>query len=73
MADSKEKLFSNFPPTSTEEWMKVVEKDLKGADFERKLVWKTQEGFNVQPFYRKEDLESLKTTDAVPGDRKSVV
>lgn len=67
MADSKEKLFSNFPPTSTEEWMKVVEKDLKGADFERKLVWKTQEGFNVQPFYRKEDLESLKTTDAVPG------
>ena len=67
MADSKEKLFFEFPPTSTEEWMEVVKKDLKGADFEKKLVWKTQEGFNVQPFYRKEDIESLKTTDAVPG------
>ena len=67
MADSKEKVFFEFPPTSTEEWMEVVKKDLKGADFEKKLVWKTQEGFNAQPFYRKEDLESLKTTDAVPG------
>ena len=67
MADSKEKLFFEFPPTSTEEWMEVVKKDLKGADFEKKLVWKTQEGFNVQPFYRKEDIESLSSTDAVPG------
>ena len=37
---------------------------LKGADFEKKLVWKTNEGFKVKPFYRMEDLEGLKTTDA---------
>ena len=68
MADSKEKLFSDFSPVSTEKWMEKVTADLKGADFEKKLVWKTNEGFKVKPFYRKEDLEGLKTTDALPGE-----
>ena len=56
MADSKEKLFSDFPPVSTQEWMDKIMVDLKGADFEKKLVWKTNEGFKVKPFYRQEDL-----------------
>jgi len=68
MADSKEKLFSEFPPVSTQKWMDKVNADLKGADFEKKLVWKTNEGFNVKPFYRAEDLEGLKTTDSLPGE-----
>ena len=45
MADSKEKLFSDFPGVSTEAWMEKITADLKGADFEKKLVWKTNEGF----------------------------
>ena len=57
MADKKEKLFSDFSPVSTEQWMEKVTADLKGADFEKKLVWKTNEGFKVKPFYRMEDLE----------------
>ena len=68
MADKKEKLFSDFSPVSTEQWMEKVTADLKGADFEKKLVWKTNEGFKVKPFYRMEDLEGLKTTDALPGE-----
>ena len=68
MADSKEKLFSDFSPVTTEQWMEKVTAYLKGADFEKKLVWKTNEGFKVKPFYRKEDLEGLKTTDALPGE-----
>lgn len=68
MADSKEKLFSDFSPVSTEKWMEKVTADLKGADFEKKLVWRTNEGFKVKPFYRMEDLEGLKTTDALPGE-----
>lgn len=68
MADSKEKLFSEFPPVSTQQWMDRVTADLKGADFEKKLVWKTNEGFNVKPFYRAEDLEGMKTTDSLPGE-----
>jgi methylmalonyl-CoA mutase len=68
MADKKEKLFSDFPPISTEQWMDKITADLKGADFEKKLVWKTNEGFKVKPFYRMEDLKELKTTDALPGE-----
>lgn len=68
MADKKEKLFSDFPSVSTEKWMEKVVADLKGADYEKKLVWKTNEGFKVKPFYRREDLEDLKTTEALPGE-----
>ena len=68
MADSKEKLFSDFPAVSTETWMQKITADLKGADFEKKLVWKTNEGFKVKPFYRQEDIAGLKTTEAVPGE-----
>ena len=66
MADSKEKLFSDFPAVSTEQWMEKITADLKGADFEKKLVWRTNEGFKVKPFYRQEDLEGLKTTEGLP-------
>ena len=68
MADSKEKLFSDFPAVSTEQWMEKITADLKGADFEKKLVWRTNEGFKVKPFYRQEDLEGLKTTEGLPGE-----
>ncbi len=68
MADKKEHLFSNFPPTSTEEWMNKVAVDLKGADFEKRLVWRTNEGFNLQPFYRWEDIKDSKLVNALPGE-----
>ncbi|MBR0334912.1 MAG: methylmalonyl-CoA mutase small subunit [Bacteroidales bacterium] len=68
MAENKGKLFSEFPPVSTEQWMEVITKDLKGADFEKKLVWKTNEGFKVQPFYRQEDLNGLESIDSLPGE-----
>ena len=68
MADSKEKLFSDFPSVSTQEWMDKIMVDLKGADYEKKLVWKTNEGFKVKQFYRQEDLEGLKTTEGLPGE-----
>lgn len=67
MAENKEKLFDQFPPVSYDEWRKKVETDLKGADFDKKLVWRTNEGFNVQPIYRIEDIEDSKTTNSLPG------
>ena len=57
----------NFPPISTKEWMDKVVADLKGADFEKKLVWRTTEGFNVKPLYRQEDLEQLDYLNSLPG------
>ncbi len=68
MAETKEKLFDQFPPVSTEEWKEKVVADLKGADFDKKLVWRTSEGFNVNPMYRAEDIADLKTTDSLPGE-----
>ena len=68
MAENKEKLFDQFPGVSYEEWRAKVETDLKGADFNKKLVWRTNEGFNVQPIYRAEDIADLKTTDSLPGE-----
>ncbi|MDE6083655.1 MAG: methylmalonyl-CoA mutase small subunit [Muribaculaceae bacterium] len=67
MAEKKEKLFDMFPPISTEEWKAKINVDLKGADYDKKLVWRTNEGFNVQPFYRREDLEGLSTLGTLPG------
>lgn len=68
MAENKEKLFDQFPGVSYEEWRAKVEADLKGADFNKKLVWRTNEGFNVEPIYRAEDIAGLKTTDSLPGE-----
>ena len=65
---NKEKLFSEFTAPTTQEWLDKIEVDLKGADFQKRLVWRTNEGFNVQPFYRREDLANLKTPDALPGE-----
>jgi methylmalonyl-CoA mutase len=63
----QEKLFEQFPPVSTKEWMDKITSDLKGADFNKKLVWKTNEGFDVRPFYRKEDTESFSNISGLPG------
>ena len=52
----KERLFSEFPPVETEAWKNRIIEDLKGADYDKKMVWKTNEGFEVKPFYRKEDV-----------------
>lgn len=69
MADkTKQKLFEEFPPVSSQEWKEKIITDLKGADFEKKLVWRTIEGFNVQPYYRAEDLENLNHLKYVPGE-----
>ena len=66
------KLFSEFPPVSTEKWEEVINKDLKGADYDKKLVWHTIEGFNVKPYYRAENLEGLEYLDTNPGEKPYV-
>ncbi len=68
MADNKEKLFTQFPPVSYDTWRAKVDADLKGVPFEKKLVWRTNEGFNVQPMYQRGDIADLKTTDSLPGE-----
>ena len=68
MADSKEKLFSDFTAPSRQEWRDKIEVDLKGADYQKKMVWRTNEGFNMEPFYLKEDVDKLPLVNALPGE-----
>lgn len=62
-----ERLLQDFPPVATSAWEEVIHTDLKGADYDRKLVWKTLEGFNLQPYYRRGDLAKLPNVDVQPG------
>ncbi|MEE4376812.1 MAG: methylmalonyl-CoA mutase family protein [Candidatus Competibacteraceae bacterium] len=59
--------FNEFPATSYEQWRQAVEKMLKGAPFEKKLVTKTYEGIDLQPLYRQEDVENLPHIGSLPG------
>lgn len=67
MENKKERLFSDFAPVSRQEWLDKIMVDLKGADFNKKLVWRTNEGFQVQPFYQRGDVENFPTESALPG------
>lgn len=64
----RKKLFSDFAPVSKQEWLDKIQVDLKGADFNKRLVWRTNEGFLVQPFYQREDIKDLPTVNALPGE-----
>lgn len=54
-----EKLFSEFNGLTSAQWKEQIVKDLKGVDFNQ-LVWKTHNGFDVNPFYTAEDLKETK-------------
>ena len=61
-------LAAEFPPVATAQWEAAIHADLKGADYEKRLVWRTEEGLNVKPYYRQEDLAGLEAqTDIAPG------
>lgn len=68
--DDKKKplLFEDFPPVSTADWEAKIIEDLKGADYDKRLVWKTIEGIPVKPYYRAENLDDLPQTGTVPGE-----
>ena len=60
-------LLEEFPEVSTAEWESAIARDLKGADYEKRLIWHSEEGLAVKPYYRAEDLKDLARMDAAPG------
>ncbi len=60
-------LLGDFPATSYDDWRQAIDKVLKGAPFEKKLVTKTYEEINLQPMYRLEDIQDLPHKDSLPG------
>ena len=68
MEEKEQKLFTYFQPVTTQEWEDKIIADLKGKDYERSLIWRTHEGFNVRPDYREEDLADLNYLVSLPGE-----
>jgi len=60
-------LFGGFQDVNAEEWKNKMVQDLKGLPYE-KLIWKTNDGIEVKPFYTQDDLEALKYLDSKPGE-----
>jgi methylmalonyl-CoA mutase len=48
-------LFDEFEKVTPAAWKQKIQVDLKGADYNDTLLWKTNEGIVVKPFYTKED------------------
>ncbi|MGB1284442.1 MAG: methylmalonyl-CoA mutase subunit beta [Polaribacter sp.] len=59
-------LFDEFDSVSPTAWKQKIQVDLKGADYNETLLWKTEEGIVVKPFYTKEDRTHQKI--AIPKE-----
>jgi methylmalonyl-CoA mutase len=60
-------LLSEFPPVSYDDWRKLVESELKGAPFDKKMFTATYEGITLKPIYRREDVTNLPHVNSLPG------
>ncbi|NEP83071.1 MAG: hypothetical protein F6K39_35985 [Okeania sp. SIO3B3] len=56
-----------FEPVSYEQWRSVVERDLKGAPFEKKLHTHTYEGIDVLPLYTADQWPTAGDPSGLPG------
>lgn len=59
-------LFSEFREVSAKEWKQKIQFDLKGADYNETLVWKSPDGINVKPFYHPDDSPAPARISSVP-------
>jgi methylmalonyl-CoA mutase len=55
-------LFDQFQTSTPSTWKQKIQVDLKGADYNETLLWKTDEGIKVKPFYTKEDRKDISTS-----------
>jgi len=62
-----EHLLEEFPPVNTVDWEAAIARDLKGADYQKRLIWRAEEGITVKPYYRADDLKTPAAMDPAPG------
>jgi len=67
MTDHPLTFAGDFPTATSDDWRTLVEKALKGADFEKTLVSKTFDNFEVAPLYTGADWPSEKGASGLPG------
>ena len=51
-------LFDEFDAVSTKQWKQKIQFDLKGADYNDTLIWKTNEDISIKPFYNADDFDA---------------
>ncbi|MEZ5900226.1 MAG: methylmalonyl-CoA mutase family protein [Hyphomicrobiaceae bacterium] len=59
-------LASGFPQPGFDQWRALVEKALKGIDFEKRLVSKTADGITIRPLYARKDA-LVSSQGSLPG------
>ncbi|MCA0132270.1 methylmalonyl-CoA mutase subunit beta [Winogradskyella alexanderae] len=52
-------LFDEFEAVTSKAWKQKIQVDLKGADYNETLIWRTNEGIDVKPFYHSDEFETL--------------
>lgn len=52
-------LFEDFSEVSSKQWKQLIQYDLKGADYNETLIWKTDDGIHVKPFYHADEFKEL--------------
>src|SRR5690606_26048072 len=55
-------LFNEFTPVTSKQWKQKIQYDLARADYNKTLIWKTNEDISVKPFYHADDVEALPKT-----------
>jgi methylmalonyl-CoA mutase len=63
----EEKLLNGFPAVTFEDWRKLVDAELKGAPFEKKMFTETYEDIRLKPLYRRDDIDGLAHVNSFPG------
>ena len=66
MANSDNKLNTEFNPSTMEDWLKAAAKSAPGGDVQA-LDWITPDGITVKPLYTAADTASLPYANTLPG------
>ncbi len=67
MSADEAKFTEDFPAVSYEAWVSEVEKALKGAPFDKKMLTRTYEGITLKPVYTKESWAAAGDPSGFPG------
>ncbi|MGQ0672538.1 MAG: methylmalonyl-CoA mutase family protein [Hyphomicrobium sp.] len=60
-------LAADFPPASPDQWRALVEKAIKGADFEKRMVSRTADGLRIAPLFTRAGA-NVEADRALPGE-----
>jgi len=61
------RLFEEFPSPAPSQWRAEVDRLLKGAPYEKRMLTPTPEGITLKPIYRREDIADLPHVQSLPG------